>query len=127
MIESYSMLHSQGVAVSIETWHDLQLVGGLYGLKLGSVFCGESMFHTEPNASKAAFWALCALCRASGIELIDGQLPNPHLASLGASTLPRAQFLEALPHLILKTVDWTLSSPASLDSVDQVVFDRFCD
>lgn len=101
MIEAYSELHAQGFAHSIEVWNDnKQLIGGLYGLKIGNIYFGESMFHRESNASKLAFWGLMQLCDQSKVELVDCQLPNEHLMSLGASTLPRANFLAQLETLI---------------------------
>lgn len=101
MIEAYVHLHQLGLAHSIEVWDENQtLIGGLYGLKIGQCFFGESMFHHKTNASKMAFWGLNHLCVVSGIELIDCQLVNPHLLSLGARTLSRPVFLERLRHLI---------------------------
>ena len=101
MIAAYTQLHSMGFAHSIEVWDEQkQLVGGLYGLKIGRTYFGESMFHRASNASKLAFWGLMQLCRQSDVALIDCQLPNEHLMSLGATTLPRAQFLTTLESLI---------------------------
>lgn len=107
MIEAYSTLHHLGYAHSIEIWENQCLVGGLYGLKIGAIFFGESMFHHASNASKMAFWALTHLCHATGVQLIDCQLPNDHLLSLGATTLPRTQFLVKLSQLIEQpTKNW---------------------
>lgn len=89
-------MHTLGFAHSVECWKDGCLAGGLYGICLGSVFCGESMFHRERDASKAAFTALVAICRQLGITLIDGQIPNRHLAHLGGTEIPRNQFLALL-------------------------------
>lgn len=101
MIDAYTELHAYGFAHSIEVWDDDgQLIGGLYGLKIGSIYFGESMFHRASNASKLAFWGLMRLCEQSAIELVDCQLPNEHLMSLGAVTLPRADFLRQLDTLI---------------------------
>ena len=101
MIEAYTELHAQGFAHSIEVWDDKgQLIGGLYGLKIGSIYFGESMFHRASNASKLAFWGLMRLCDQSHVALVDCQLPNEHLMSLGATTLPRAKFLIQLDSLI---------------------------
>ena len=101
MIEAYTELHAQGFAHSIEVWDDKQqLIGGLYGLKIGGIYFGESMFHVASNASKLAFWGLMRLCAQSKVELVDCQLPNDHLTSLGATTLPRAEFLAQLNTLI---------------------------
>ena len=101
MIEAYNNLHAQGFAHSIEVWNDQgQLIGGLYGLKLGGIYFGESMFHCASNASKLAFWGLMQLCEQSQVALVDCQLPNDHLMSLGATTVPRAEFLTQLDTLI---------------------------
>lgn len=101
MIEAYTELHAHGFAHSVEVWDDSgQLIGGLYGLKIGSIYFGESMFHRSSNASKLAFWGLMRLCEQSNVALVDCQLPNEHLMSLGATTLPRADFLTQLDALI---------------------------
>ena len=96
MVEAYTGLHELGVAHSAEAWCGERLVGGVYGLALGSAFFGESMFHRERDASKAAFAALLWQLDAWGFDLFDGQLPTPHLASLGLAAWPRERFLEAL-------------------------------
>lgn len=93
---AYLALHRQGHAHSIEIWHHGRLAGGLYGLAIGGVFCGESMFSRETDASKLAFWALQHFLAAEGVALVDCQLENPHLLSLGAEMLPRADFLARL-------------------------------
>lgn len=99
MKAAYRKLHYLGVAHSIEVWQGKKLVGGLYGLKLGAVFCGESMFHKKTDCSKLAFWALTVLCRQTGVKLIDCQLVNDHLLSLGAKPMDRDEFLELFEHL----------------------------
>ncbi|WP_323843575.1 leucyl/phenylalanyl-tRNA--protein transferase [Moraxella sp. Pampa] len=97
MIDAYTRLHEIGVAISIEIWEGepqiSELIGGLYGLQLGAVFCGESMFHTRTDASKMAFWAMNVIAKHKNIQLIDCQLENSHLMSLGATLIPRADFL----------------------------------
>jgi leucyl/phenylalanyl-tRNA---protein transferase len=103
IIRGYSGLHAAALAHSIEVWqanpatpeHPI-LVGGLYGVQLGRVFFGESMFSKKTDASKIAFTFLMKLCGASRFQFVDCQLPNPHLMSLGAITQPRAEFLEKL-------------------------------
>ncbi len=101
MIEAYTELHAHSFAHSIEVWNgDGQLIGGLYGLKIGNIYFGESMFHRASNASKLAFWGLMRLCEQSNVALVDCQLPNEHLISLGAITLPRTEFLAQLDTLI---------------------------
>ncbi|WP_432463333.1 MULTISPECIES: leucyl/phenylalanyl-tRNA--protein transferase [unclassified Agarivorans] len=96
MIEAYLKLHQLGHAHSVEVWHQQHLVGGLYGIAVGSMFCGESMFHLESNASKLAFHLFCYHFKYWGGSYIDGQVENSHLLSLGMQNLPRAQFITKL-------------------------------
>ncbi len=86
MRDAYIRLHALGHAHSVETWHGDTLVGGLYGVVVGEVFCGESMFSKETNASKTA---LISLCQSNAYRLIDCQVYTDHLASLGARMIPR--------------------------------------
>ena len=92
-ISAYSALFRRGAAHSVEVYEGEEAVGGLYGVVFGGFFGGESMFHRRPDASKAALAYLVAHLRARGFVLLDAQVMNPHLASLGARELPRAQFL----------------------------------
>jgi leucyl/phenylalanyl-tRNA---protein transferase len=92
MQAAYTELHARGFAHSVETWLDGELVGCLYGLRLGGVFFGESMFSIARDASKAALAHLVSLCPARGIVLIDCQLASRHLTSLGSRRIPRARF-----------------------------------
>lgn len=96
MRAAYLKLHRLNYAHSVETWLDGELVGGLYGVMLGRVFFGESMFSTERDASKVALHRLCAELVSRGVEMIDCQMATPHLMSLGAELLPRPQFIERL-------------------------------
>jgi leucyl/phenylalanyl-tRNA--protein transferase len=96
MIAAYTTLHTLGFAHSFEAWLDEKLVGGLYGVSLGGCFFGESMFAHAPDASKIAFAAGVAQLDAWGIELIDCQVHTDHLARLGATEIPRAEFLVRL-------------------------------
>jgi leucyl/phenylalanyl-tRNA---protein transferase len=100
MKQAYQRLHQQGYAHSVETWLDGQLVGGLYGVQLGRVFYGESMFSRTRDASKFALRQLCGGALPHLVELIDCQMTTPHLESLGATTLPRSEFVA---HLALLT------------------------
>lgn len=93
MQQAYNTLHEMGFAKSVEVWKDEVLVGGLYGVDLGHVFCGESMFSLEPNASKVAFFALAAKLQQEGYALLDCQNHNDHLASLGCREIDRGDFL----------------------------------
>jgi leucyl/phenylalanyl-tRNA---protein transferase len=110
MRNAYLRLHRLSQAHSIETWHDGQLVGGLYGVRLGGVFFGESMFSRERDASKVALAHLVTLCLRNSIMVIDCQLPSPHLASLGSRTIPRVQFQALLrEHISLDPLPLTLA------------------
>jgi leucyl/phenylalanyl-tRNA---protein transferase len=95
---AFLRLHELGCAHSAETWLDDKLVGGLYGIRLGNVFFGESMFSTESNASKYAFINYVQLLNQDGIELIDCQVYTAHLESLGARMIKRSNFIELLQH-----------------------------
>ena len=90
MRKAYINLNKEGHAHSIEVWQGGGLVGGLYGILINQVFCGESMFSLVSNASKAA---LIALCQSPSIKMVDCQMPNDHLLSLGAEMIPRADYL----------------------------------
>lgn len=96
MIDAYLALHELGLAHSAEAWHDGELVGGLYGVSLGSGFFGESMFATRPDASKLAFVALVHQIERWGFELLDCQVHTEHLARFGATEWRREDFLAAL-------------------------------
>ncbi len=96
MIEAYTRLHHLGLAHSVEAWRNGELVGGIYGLALGRVFFGESMFHKCPNASKAALVFLVENLRDMGFELIDCQQETAHLARFGARGIPRSEFIKLL-------------------------------
>jgi leucyl/phenylalanyl-tRNA--protein transferase len=100
MHEAYVLLHRRGLAHSFETWHDGRLVGGLYGVGLGRMFFGESMFTRETDASKVALARLVAECRARNVPLIDCQMASPHLASLGSRSIPRWDFEARLAALV---------------------------
>ena len=95
-VRSYSELHRRGLAHSLEVWEGDQMVGGLYGVTLGGFFGGESMFRTRTDASKAAVGFLVEHLRARGFSLLDAQVPTPHLESLGAVKIPRADYLKRL-------------------------------
>jgi leucyl/phenylalanyl-tRNA--protein transferase len=96
MIDAYVRLHELGHAHSVESWRDGELVGGLYGVWLGRVFFGESMFMRATDASKVALAHLVQQMRQRGALLIDCQMETEHLASLGARPVPRAQFVSLL-------------------------------
>ncbi len=94
--QAYHQLHLSGQAHSLEVWNEDTLIGGLYGIAVGKVFCGESMFHLATNASKVAMYYLQDLMLEFDYALIDTQMMNPHLASLGAQSIRREEFLTLL-------------------------------
>ncbi len=96
MIIAYNNLHALGHAHSIEAWQDDKLVGGLYGVSVGSVFCGESMFSRLRDASKVVIVHLVRHLQALHYQLLDCQIQNPHLASLGVTEIPRTTYLKLL-------------------------------
>ncbi len=102
MIEAYVKLHKIGFAHSIEAWRNEELLGGLYGISIGSMFFGESMFSREANASKAAFITLVKILKRLNFSLIDCQVHSDHLESLGAVNIPRHEFLKKLDESIQK-------------------------
>ena len=100
VVEAYTKLHQLGYAHSAEVWCNNELVGGLYGVKLGKIFFGESMFSNKSNASKYAFIKYVENLKAEGILLIDCQVYTEHLESLGAKMILREQFIHLLEQLI---------------------------
>ncbi len=104
---AYLRLHELGWVHSVETWRDGRLVGGLYGLAIGGLFAGESMFHHERDASKAALVGLVEILDDGVDRLVDTQWQTPHLASLGVTEVPRAEYLALLPRLLeVPPPDW---------------------
>lgn len=100
-IDAYCDLHDRGIAHSVEVWDSGALVGGLYGVEIGGLFAGESMFHRKSDASKVALVALVQrLVQCGGARLIDVQWRTDHLASLGAREIPRKAYLDRLPEVI---------------------------
>lgn len=100
MIASYSALHALGYAHSVEVWRDGMLVGGLYGIAIGRMFYGESMFSAVPNGSKIALAHLTRQLDRWQFGMIDCQMHTPHLASLGAREIPRGEFIAKLQELV---------------------------
>lgn len=100
MVEAYTALHRQGIAHSVETWRDGELIGGLYGIALGRMFFGESMFSRATDASKIALVTLVRQLADWNFGMIDCQMKTPHLASLGAREIPRAEFARRLRELV---------------------------
>ena len=96
MIEAYCKLHKLGIAKSVEVWQNEELVGGLYGIDLGNVFCGESMFSKVGNASKVAFITLANKLKIENYKVLDCQVYNEHLESLGCNEIDREDFMKIL-------------------------------
>ncbi len=117
IIDAYSALHARGYAHSVEAWRDGELAGGLYGVAIGRMFFGESMFAREPDASKVALAHLVAILRAREFPLIDCQQETEHLASFGARPISRRAFADLvarLVHSITPDGPWT---PESISGV----------
>ncbi len=111
---AWQQLHQLGHAHSVEVWQDEQLVGGLYGVALGALFCGESMFSRRENASKTALLHFCRYFLARGGRLIDCQVLNAHTASLGAKEIPRGLYLRLLENLYSQPLDIRCWLPQTL-------------
>lgn len=121
MRKAYATLHRLGHAHSIEVWEGGLLVGGVYGVEVGGLFSGESMFSRADDASKVALVALARFLAARGVPAIDCQVPNPHLESLGARTVPRAEFLALLAARAAPPPGpWTLPSDATAELLDSL-------
>ena len=119
MLEAYTALHRQGLAHSVEIRRDGHLVGGLYGVAIGRVFFGESMFSRVPDASKVALAYLARHLDAWAYALIDCQLPNPHLLSLGAELMPRDEFVERVTREVSESPDahpWSVDATLAVDA-----------
>jgi leucyl/phenylalanyl-tRNA--protein transferase len=115
MLNAYKNLHQLGHAHSVEVWSEDDLVGGLYGITVGKVFCGESMFHKATNASKLAMLSLVELLKSEAVEFIDCQMQNSHLASLGCIEVPRDKFLTMLQEQSLQSFDPDVWRPQTLN------------
>ena len=131
IIQGYCGLHAAGLAHSIEVWEATEqeqplLVGGLYGVQLGRAFFGESMFSQRTDVSKMAFTFLMKLCAASHFPFVDCQLPNDHLMSLGAITIPRSQFLTELKTVLAQPApQWKLLQNHHFNCVELLTDDLF--
>lgn len=120
MVEAYLNLHTLGYAHSVEVWQGDNLIGGLYGVALGQVFFGESMFSTQSGASRAGFLHLVAYLQEAGFQLIDCQMHTDYLASMGAIRIPRSEFetiLDKYAQCDTGLVPWTLPESLSLPGV----------
>lgn len=128
MVNTYNKLHRSGKAHSIEVWqwqdNKRQLVGGLYGLLVGSCFCGESMFSFSANASKLALLVLGKLLENTPQSFIDCQLPNPYLTQMGATLVSRPVFLERLKTASSVVIAPELFAPRMIDWREKVLYGR---
>lgn len=118
LIDGFTALHHLGLAHSVEVWSGNELSGGLYGLALGTMFCGESMFHRRTDASKIAFVTLARQLEAWGFRLVDCQLHNPHLERLGAREWSRSRYLDVVERAIAEPTrrgSWT--RPAEVPAI----------
>ena len=115
IIETYTELHHQGHAHSIECWQDGVLVGGCYGIELGSAFCGESMFSRTTNASKVAMLHLIARLKLGGFDFIDAQFYNEHLTQFGLIGVPNIEYQTMLKATLNKKADF-FAAPDQLDA-----------
>ena len=115
---AYLELHRLGWAHSVETWQNGELVGGLYGVAIGSFFAGESMFHSVPNASKVALVALVDAMKVTGGALIDVQWNTPHLESMGAVEICREDYLELLTEAVNRPLAEVWSRPMNFGLLD---------
>lgn len=106
-VRCYTSIHLEGWGHCSECWEDGELVGGVYGIALGTCFCAESMFHRRTDASKVALWAMVEKCREIGFTIFDAQILNPHLESLGAYTIPHRQFEKLLAKALRGTTEWS--------------------
>lgn len=107
IVRAYTEVHEMGWAHSCEVWEGQRLVGGIYGIAIGTCFCAESMFHRETNCSKLALWSMVERCRELGFTIFDAQVMNPHLASLGAYEVSRGEYEMLLDEALRGTTDWS--------------------
>lgn len=127
IIAAYTGLHKRGIAHSVETWRAGQLVGGLYGVALGRMFYGESMFSKESDSSKVALARLVDFLKLHGFGMIDCQMETPHLRSMGARLIPRTEFLRAVTALTAMPElpgPWDFRQSFSLPSSTEIPFTR---
>jgi len=108
-VRAYGEIHQQGWGHCSECWLDGELVGGVYGIALGSCFCAESMFHKKTDASKVALWAMVEKCRELGFTIFDAQILNPHLESLGAYEISNHRYKRMLEEALQRTTPWSRS------------------
>ncbi|RYG49393.1 leucyl/phenylalanyl-tRNA--protein transferase [bacterium] len=106
-VRAYTQAHFEGWAHCVEAWHEGKLVGGAYGVAIGTCFCAESMFHRMPDASKVALAALVPRCRELGFTIFDAQIINSHTRSLGAYEVPARVYTRMLKEALKGTTPWS--------------------
>ncbi len=106
-IQVYTQIHKDGWGHSAECWMDGELVGGVYGIALGACFCAESMFHLHTDASKVALWALVNKCRELGFQIVDAQITNSHLSSLGSFEISHEEYMRRLEEALNISTPWS--------------------
>ncbi len=106
-IQVYTEIHRQGWGHCGEVWRGENLVGGIYGIAMGSCFCAESMFHRETDGSKLALWAMVNRCRSLGFKIFDAQIMNPHLESMGAFEIDHWDYMALLEAALLEETPWS--------------------
>ena len=116
MIEAYIQLHYEGCAHSVEVWDGDNLVGGIYGVIIGSIFSGESMFSRTRDGSKVAIAHLCSWMKKVNMPLLDCQIENPHLRSLGAISLKRDDFIKILKVERDRNINWQFQPCTAWDN-----------
>lgn len=121
ILDTFVKLHKQGRAHSVEVWDDKTLVGGLYGLAIGRVFCGESMFSRRPDASKIALVHLCARLNKAGFTVLDTQFINDHLKQFGAYELKQKKYEKLIESEMRRRADFTLQTKFPDISEDDLV------
>ena len=119
MLQAYLRLHQRGFAHSVEAWRDGRLAGGLYGVAIGRMFFGESMFTREPDASKVALVHLVARLHHAGVPLLDCQQETAHLARFGARPVPRAQFADEIGRLVHSSPLATMWNASAVPETDR--------
>ena len=122
--ELFIELHTRGHAHSVETWQNDKLVGGLYGLAIGAVFCGESMFSTADNASKIALVHLCARLKAGGFTVLDTQFTNAHLEQFGIYEIPQDDYEALIQTEMNKQADFILGEMSEARILDNFLVKR---
>jgi len=120
IVEAYNQLHKKGYAHSIEVWQDSRLIGGIYGVAIGKLFCGESMFSRESQASKVAISCLIRYLDGFNFPILDAQIKNPHLTTLGSKQIERKDFIKIVNLQICQSNDETIWQAKKLNMKELV-------